>query len=410
MATTDRSYKTSHPWLTFRLDAGRFSPQFWLLLGEAKSKCEHISNAPMFPEVRDKLHTMALTKGIRGTTAIEGNSLTEEQVRQAIEGELELPRSKEYLRQEIDNIVEAWNGMLDTVVNGGDTKLSTERICAMNAQILKDLPLSDTTVVPGEIRTYGVGVLRYKAAPAQDCHHLLKRYCDWLNEDWTPEGEIWPDNCRLHFTIVKAVMAHLYFTWIHPFGDGNGRTARLIEAQILLSAGAPSAVCHLLSDYYNETRSLYYNHLHHASAAWGRDGELAIRPFLEYALRGLVEKEVEQIRELERQQQIIIWRDYVHRAFSTMTPSEAQKRRRQLAILVGVKQLNAQVKQAPLKRRELFELMPAAYRQKSDRTISRDINELIKMELFKEVQVGYLARTEALQGLVSKRYDPETEN
>jgi len=41
---------------------------------------------------------------------------------------------------------------------------------------------------------------------------------------------------------------------IHPFGDSNGRTARLIEFYILLRAGLPDMVSHILSNHYNDTR------------------------------------------------------------------------------------------------------------------------------------------------------------
>ena len=44
----------------------------------------------------------------------------------------------------------------------------------------------------------------------------------------------------------------------HPFGDGNGRTGRLLELAILLEAGLPQPVCHLLSNHYNLTRASYY--------------------------------------------------------------------------------------------------------------------------------------------------------
>lgn len=58
------------------------------------------------------------------------------------------------------------------------------------------------------------------------------------------------------YAIFKAVVAHLYLAWIHPVGDGNGRTARLVEFQILLSSGVPSPAAHLLSNHYNQTRLL----------------------------------------------------------------------------------------------------------------------------------------------------------
>jgi Fic family protein len=85
------------------------------------------------------------------------------------------------------------------------------------------------------------------------------------------------------YAILKAVVAHLYLAWIHPFGDGNGRTARLVEFQILLSSGVPSPAAHLLSNHYNQTRSEYYRQLDRASKS---GGELA--PFIEYGARGFV--------------------------------------------------------------------------------------------------------------------------
>ncbi len=36
-------------------------------------------------------------------------------------------------------------------------------------------------------------------------------------------------NNRVAAAILRAVLAHLYIAWIHPFGDGNGRTARLAK-------------------------------------------------------------------------------------------------------------------------------------------------------------------------------------
>jgi hypothetical protein len=54
--------------------------------------------------------------------------------------------------------------------------------------------------------------------------------------------------------LIAAVVAHVYFEWIHPFGDGNGRTGRLIELKLLLEAGVPQPAAHLLSNHYNATR------------------------------------------------------------------------------------------------------------------------------------------------------------
>ncbi|MDP2993142.1 MAG: Fic family protein, partial [Deltaproteobacteria bacterium] len=60
---------------------------------------------------------------------------------------------------------------------------------------------------------------------------------------------------------MQAIVAHVYIAVIHPCGDGNGRTARLIEFYILLRAGLPDIASHILSNHYNDTRQEYYRRL-----------------------------------------------------------------------------------------------------------------------------------------------------
>ena len=54
------------------------SPSFWMALGEARSKCDHLSNVPVPPSYARELHEITMSKGVHATTAIEGNTLTEE--------------------------------------------------------------------------------------------------------------------------------------------------------------------------------------------------------------------------------------------------------------------------------------------------------------------------------------------
>ena len=93
-------YKQTHPWLSFTLDTGRFSPKLWMMLGEAQSKCHHIAGVPLQPDTAKELHSLYLAKGALATTAIEGNTLSEEEVKKQIAGVLSLPPSREYLARE----------------------------------------------------------------------------------------------------------------------------------------------------------------------------------------------------------------------------------------------------------------------------------------------------------------------
>src|SRR5262249_16120802 len=143
-----------------------------------------------------------------------------------------------------------------------------------NALILKGLELNED-VVPGEIRNYDVGVGSYRGAPHGDCEFLLSKLCEWIESPLFQDDS---DN-NLITAIIKSIVFHLYLAWIHPFGDGNGRTARLVELAILLAQGVSTPAAHLLSNHYNATRKKYYGELDRASKSGGD-----IIPFIEYAM------------------------------------------------------------------------------------------------------------------------------
>ena len=111
------NYLKTHPWITFQLDLTDAPVRFWTLLGDANAKCEFISGIPLMPEVAKRLNAVSLEKGARATTAIEGNTLSEEEVSLLARGKLDLPPSKEYLAQEV-SIYESTEGGRRVSVSG----------------------------------------------------------------------------------------------------------------------------------------------------------------------------------------------------------------------------------------------------------------------------------------------------
>jgi Fic family protein len=376
-----RKYENSHPWLTFRLDLRRASPHLWIALGEAQSKCQHIAGVPLQPKVASRLHLIYLARGIQATTAIEGNTLTEKEVIERVEKKLKLPPSREYLGKEVDNILQACNRMLKDLEHDRPLKLSTTLIEQLNAQVLRDLKL-DPGVVPGEIRKHSVGVGPYRGAPWEDCRYLLDKLCDWLNSgDFdAPPGE------EIIYGLIKSIVAHVYLAWIHPFGDGNGRTARLLEVMFLLEAGVPSAAAHLLSNHYNLTRSEYYRQLDQTSKS---NGDLL--PFIQYAVTGFVDQLREQIAAVQDQQLQVSWVNYVHEQFGAQKTS-ADRRQRDLVLAMSGKR-------DFIKPSEIKQLTPeiaVAYAGKTSKTISRDLNRLKKKGLIEAGPQGYRAMIETM--------------
>ena len=318
---TMRKYQKTHPWISFQVDLRDVPYSLWMKLGECASKIEHVSRAPLVHESAEDLYKVYLAKGVHATTAIEGNTLSEEDVLRHIEGKLELPPSREYLVQEIDNIIKAINATIKGMREGSVQPLDFEWIKEVNRAVLDKLDQQEGSI-PGTIRTHSVVVgRRYRGAPAEDCEFLLERMSHWLRDEFkVPEGE------EITFAIIKAVMAHLYVAWIHPFGDGNGRTARLLEFAILLRSGIPVPACHLLSSHYSATRVEYARQLARTSQSGGK-----VVPFLAYAVQGFLDGLHGQLEMIWKQHLDIVWQHHIYQHFPRQD-TVAGKRRRALLL------------------------------------------------------------------------------
>lgn len=372
------------PWLSFQLRLEQFTYVDWLLLGDAQSKCEQLNGEPLLPEAREEMQRVYLAKGAQATTAIEGNTLSEEQVQQHIAGKLHLPLSQEYLAQEVDNVVVACNFILAQMQKAPLPALTVEQILDINRQMLNGLATDDLTV-PGEIRQHTVRVGPYLPPPAEQCRALLQQLVEWLNQEWGSAPN------TLAFGILKAIVAHLYLAWIHPFGDGNGRTARMVELYLLLAARVPSAAAQLLSNHYNKTRTEYYRQLDRSSK--GNDPI----PFVRYALQGFVDGLREQLLFVQSEQIDVHWRDYVNAILGR--DQEATSRRR-LALLVALGDRKETVSLGAV--RHISPHIAELYAGKSDKTIRRDIAELERLGLV-EVENG-VVRVRKRQLLETQEY------
>lgn len=388
-----RTYQKTHPWLKFALDLTQLSHKTWILLGETVSKAEHIAGVPLDPEAARRLHSVYLAKGVLATTAIEGNTLTEEEVRERLEGRLELPPSRQYLGQEIDNIVTACNRIGEGVIRGESGPISPDEIHEYNRVVLNKLPLQED-VTPGGIRRHSVMVGRYRGAPPEDCEYLLAEFCAWLN------GLAFPDGLERPYSILAAIAAHLYFVWIHPFGDGNGRTARLIEFRYLLQARFPTPAAHLLSNFYNRTRTEYYRQLDRSSASGGQMGE-----FIAYATQGLVDQLKEQLQVIRDQQWNTTWRNYVYEQFGA--GSTAHLRRRRLVLdLSGVTEDDGWVQVSKIP--ELTPKLAHAYADRTPKTLARDLNAVAQMNLVERKQRSVRANRRLILAFLPARASAES--
>jgi len=383
-----RDYEQSHPWITFRHDLSNAPSSIWLLLGEVQAKCQYISDAPVNPEAGALFRQIYLAKGAFATTAIEGNSLTEAQVRDIVENKLKLPPSQEYLGQQVTNVLEGYNLIVKRLLDGEANTITPEMIAEYNAIILKDLTL-EPEVIPGKIRAYSVSVGRYVGAPAIDCAYLIQELCNWINTSLQA-----PKRRDVIISILKAVIAHLYVAWIHPFGDGNGRTARLLEFDILFRAGIPDIAAHLLSNHYNKTRDEYYRQLDYSSRSGGN-----IFSFVEYALQGFVDGLDEQIAMIQAHQVESQWRNYLHRRFDDKT-SKFDTRRKHL-ILDLSRDPNTKIRVTDIP--NLSPRMAVAFTGKSKKTLQREVDALREMGLVIEEEGFIMPNIQIMNAFLARK-------
>jgi len=391
-----RDYMASHPWISFRLDLKHASWEFWNHVGEAHSKCRHLARTPLPPAMAHEMEQVYLAKGAWASAAIEGNSLNEEQAVAAVEGKLEVPESQEYLKQELDNVIDALARIESEVHRTGRFDISPESLRELNRKVLEGLDLEDH-VTPGGFRTQGIIVgTVYRGAPAQDCDYLVQAMCDWLNgPDFAPDGG---DHAKgFLWAMLRAIVAHVYIAWIHPFGDGNGRTARLVEFGILAAAGVPSVAAHLLSNHYNETRANYYRQLESASKSGGD-----LNPLFAYAAKGFVDQLQQQLNSVHDWILQATWTNYVHSLFSD--PTALAKRQRDLVLALASDSFIPKAK--------LTSLTPGvaeAYATKKSKTVTRDLNALAQMGLIERNPEGIRARREIMLSFMP-RVAPGSEN
>lgn len=243
--------------LTFK--SGKFyfnekydSSQIDHLLIKATVLNETIVDLPILPGLASQIQPDIMYSSISGTAAIEGNPITADDVKKIAQGE-ELDNYTKKDQQEIKNLVKAYN-LLSGIEPTAEPFILTEAIiCELHKIITSDVP--DENNIPGEYRNGQVhvgdkahGGVYTPPRIIEDIRNLMKVFVEWINS--TEVVNIDP--------YIRASLAHYYFCIIHPFWDGNGRTARMIESILLQSANI-KYIPRELSNYYYKNVDEYYN-------------------------------------------------------------------------------------------------------------------------------------------------------
>lgn len=194
--------------------------------------------------VSPQLRKQNRIKTITGTLAIEGNTLSEEQITAIIEGKPVLGSVRELA--EVKGAIAAY----ETLVHFKADSI-TDLLTAHG------LMMADILTKAGQFRSKAVGIhkggkVHHVAPPAHQVSGLMADLMQWLKQ------------AKDHPLITSCVF-HYEFEFIHPFADGNGRMGRLWQT-LILSQWHPLFLSLPLESMIKDNQSLYYQALEQADA------------------------------------------------------------------------------------------------------------------------------------------------
>jgi len=320
--------------------------------------------------VYDRLDRLNISRAVRGTTGIEGADLSEEEVARVLDSEenvLGQARSRE--EREARNAAAVMRLVAKVLGDDPDRPLTEALICELHRLTTEGIDYPHNT--PGAYRSHAVHAADYvPPRESQAVQELMSRFVDWLNHG---QGKDLP-------AAVRAVAAHFYFISIHPFGDGNGRTARAIESYVLYQGQINVVGFYSLSNFYYRRRADYVEMLDYVRFQSGGN----LTSFVQFALDGLVEELGIVRQEVIRAVSEIVYRDYVGQILDMQASADASDR-------MGIFLENLGVPTAISDIRGGRNVLGSIYKGLSPRTLTRDLKFLEERELIKR-EKGFVRR------------------
>lgn len=212
-----------------------------------------VNNLALPPDWREQLNKLNRIRDAHGTTALEGNPLSEEEVSHQLDA-IEQPQqgtnkpTKEQLQIRNAGIAQSW---VKERFHVGAPPMTLEDILKIHYMTTVESDTRNNT--PGKFRTWSVtagaedlgGV--HKGAPHEDVPKLMEQYIEWVNSKKFKEDH----------PVIRALLSHFFLVTIHPFGDGNGRVSRLVEAGMLFEEEYNVQGFYGLSNYFYQNERAY---------------------------------------------------------------------------------------------------------------------------------------------------------
>lgn len=357
---------------------GYVPPPRWILynpsaimqsLIDAKVAVSSLRAVPYQRDWVEEMQKLQLKMEVAGTSRIEGADFTDRELDAAMEtGETAhdlVTRSQRQARAAAETY--RWIATLPD-----DMSLTEELVREVHRRIVTGC--DDDHCAPGKLRgldenvTFGFprhrgceGGPACKAAFSQLVHAVRNEY-------------------REHDPLVRAISLHYHFAAMHPFLDGNGRTARALEALILQRAGLRDSAFIAMSNYYHEEKAAYLDVLASVRSA-GHD----LTAFLVFGLKGVALQCERLFQQIKVQIQIAVFRNVMFDLFNHLqSPRRRVIAERQLRILKLL------LDNRTMDIREIIKQTVSTYNslQNPQKALIRDINDLVALSAIHAARTG----------------------
>ena len=343
----------------------------------------------VFPqEWQDQLDRLNRVRAVHGTTAIEGNPLSEAEVAQQMERLEQQDRdderktaTKEQLQIRNAGEAQSWvrkRFLPDSPPIDLQDILTMHEMITRNSDIINNIPgrFRDFPVVVGTEDLGGV----HRGAPHERLPRLMEESIDFINSRRLDDNH----------PVIRALLAHFFLVTIHPFGDGNGRVSRLVEAGILFQLGYNVHGFYGLSNYFYRHEQEYKSVLQQCRKSQPFD----VTPFVRFGVAGFASELKDINNFIKAKINRLVYRTMIGRAFNKRMGARRrllnQRESSLLDFLLSETEPVDPFSDTPSRRISLSELLEANYVQSAYRNVTR---RTFHRELMRLGELGFIKFT-----------------
>lgn len=263
-------------------------------IGAIEAAKEVIENAPIIPGYERQFREDALIRTVHHGTHIEGNDLSFDQAEKVLVGagsetQAEVVAEKVNVTARERDIQEIINYRL--VMEHVDKLFQehyNQELKYAEEQVKNLHKLTVHRIVPEEVsgdwrktqvvlRDSRTGEVTFRPPPPIEVPYLMEDFVHWLNNQQS--RDVHP--------VIRAAVAHYAIAAVHPFVEGNGRTARAFATLVMFVEGYDIRRLFSLEEYFDRDAEAYYTALIQTSNQSRELNERDLTGWVEYFTHGL---------------------------------------------------------------------------------------------------------------------------